>query len=205
MVYNLTRQKRKTVSISLNKSGEILVKAPLKTPLSKIEEFLYEKEHWIEKQKIKMAKVNEFKNKFDLNNYVYILGKSYKPEDINISFQKKGDKLFKQTLQQFYYNMAENKLPLMVEGNCHNLKYNSVKLTNSKRIWGSFDRNYKMKLNWRLIMLPEELIHYVIIHELCHGLELNHSKAFWLHVGEYCPNYKKLKKQLEMYSFLLEK
>ena len=85
-----------------------------------------------------------------------------------------------------------------------NLQLSSVKLTRSHRFWGSLDRHKNMKLNYQLIVLPKELVQYVIIHELCHGVELNHSPKFWAEVKKYCPQYKKRKRELELYSFLLD-
>ncbi len=108
-------------------------------------------------------------------------------------------------LTKLYLSEAEKHLPAMaaeISGQC-GLKFLSLKLSNSKRNWGSFDRNGNMKLNFRLVMLPKPLIEYMIIHELCHGVHLNHSKAFWEEVKSHCPDYKKRKKQLDMYSFIL--
>lgn len=204
MEYKLIRQKRKTIAISINEKGQIIVKAPIKTSINKIEAFIQEKQHWIEKHLKKVEGVKSFEGNFDFKNNAYILGKEYKLQEIDICFPKAEDRGFQNKLHNLYLSLAEQKLPKMVEEISSGLKYNSIKLCNSKRIWGSFDRNYNMKLNWRLIMLPEELVNYVIIHELCHGLELNHSQAFWKEVSVHCQNYKTIKKQLELYSFLLQ-
>ena len=84
------------------------------------------------------------------------------------------------------------------------LAYNEIKMINSVRVWGSFNTAGIMKLNWKLVLLPVQLIEYVICHELCHGLQMNHSSKFWENVSKICPDYKKHKKELYRYSFLLK-
>ena len=60
----------------------------------------------------------------------------------------------------------------------------------------------KIKLNWRLLMLPPDLRRYVLIHELCHLRQMNHSCAFWALVQTFCPSYKQCLRRLKEYSFL---
>ena len=204
MEYNLIREKRKTISMRLNGKGEIIVKAPLKASTAVIEEFITSKLHWIEKQQKRVNKINAFRNEFDFQSYIYLLGQKYRFEDIDLSLLMQGNKNGK--LLEFYHKEAENRLPKITEEVAidTNLKYKSLKLSNSRHVWGSYDRKGNMKLNWRLVILPKELIEYVVIHELCHGVHLNHSKAFWEEVKSHCPDYKALKKQLDIYSFVLQ-
>ena len=80
----------------------------------------------------------------------------------------------------------------------------SVSLCDFKARWGSCDAGKNIKLNWRLTMLPPALRDYVIIHELCHLRELNHSSAFWRIVEKYCPDYRSRRRSLRDYSFLTQ-
>lgn len=66
----------------------------------------------------------------------------------------------------------------------------SLKVQTYKSRWGSCDHRQRITLNNRLIMTDQAIIDYVIIHELCHMLEMNHSPVFWSHVAKYCPDYK---------------
>ncbi len=204
MEYNLIREKRKTISLRVSSSGDIVVKAPLKATTAVIEDFITSKSHWIEKQQKRVNNIQAFRNEFDFNSYIYLLGQKYNFADIDLSLLMQGNK--KGKLIEFYYSEAEKKLPKLAKeiSERTNLTYKSLKLSNSRRMWGSYDRNGNMKLNWRLVILPKELIKYVVVHELCHGVHLNHSKAFWEEVRTYCPEYKTLKKQLDNYSFLLQ-
>lgn len=70
-----------------------------------------------------------------------------------------------------------------------NLKPKTLKITNSKTRWGSCSNRGIIRLHWRLVMLPNSVIDYVVIHELAHLKEFNHSKRFWNEVEKYCPDY----------------
>ena len=78
-----------------------------------------------------------------------------------------------------------------------------IKIGDSKGRWGSCNSRGVICLNFRVIMLPPALIDYVIVHELCHLVEMNHSKAFWKLVSTFLPNVDKLKKAIKEYGILL--
>lgn len=79
-----------------------------------------------------------------------------------------------------------------------------VSLGDFKARWGSCDAAKHIRLNWRLTMLPPALRDYVIVHELSHLCELNHSPAFWRIVQRFCPSYRSCRKQLREFSFLTD-
>ena len=71
-----------------------------------------------------------------------------------------------------------------------NLKYSGVSIRNQKTRWGSCSSSGRISLNWRLVMTPPEVSDYIVIHELMHLREMNHSHLFWRLVREACPQYK---------------
>lgn len=73
----------------------------------------------------------------------------------------------------------------------HGFKYNRITIRGQKTRWGSCSSNRNLNFNWRLMQAPPEAVDYIIIHELCHLKEMNHSAAFWELVARYCPQYKK--------------
>ncbi len=81
----------------------------------------------------------------------------------------------------------------------HGFKYNQVFIKNQRTIWGSCSHKNNINLNYKLYILPDELHEYVILHELLHLKIKNHSKDFWNELSRYCPDYKKLKKELKHY------
>ncbi len=66
-----------------------------------------------------------------------------------------------------------------------------------KTRWGSCSSKHNINLNWKLIMMPEEILNYVVVHELAHLKQMNHSKAFWEEVEKVLPDYKKQKEWLK--------
>ncbi len=76
------------------------------------------------------------------------------------------------------------------------VKYNALRIRSARTRWGSCSPHGNLNFNWKLIMVPLPVIEYVVIHELCHLKELNHSKAFWKLVENYCPDWRKRRKWL---------
>jgi len=80
------------------------------------------------------------------------------------------------------------------------LHYNRVVVRDQKSRWGSCSCLKNLNFNWRLIMAPEAVLDYVIIHELCHLKEMSHSKAFWDLVAKYCPQWHERRDWLDNHS-----
>jgi predicted metal-dependent hydrolase len=79
----------------------------------------------------------------------------------------------------------------------YGFEYNRVSIRNQKTRWGSCSRKGNLNFNYKIIFLPEDSANYIIVHELCHLKELNHSKQFWNLVAITISNYKYIKKQLK--------
>lgn len=187
--YNILikRSKRKSIALIILANGRIEVRAPLKSSTTKIISFVKSKKDWISKNLKTIDKKISFKNKFDFTNFSYILGEKYK-EKIK------------------YKDYALNILPKMIKDIAKqiNLKYDFIKISSSKRLWGSYSNKNVIMLNYKCIILPKKFIEYIIIHELCHSKEMNHSRKFWKLVESYCPQYRLIKKELSFYDFLLK-
>ena len=87
--------------------------------------------------------------------------------------------------------------------NIMQIDYASVSINNSKSRWGSCDSNRNIKLNFRLIMLPHKTLDFVLVHELAHIIEFNHSKDFYKIISLVIPSYKLQQKQLKEHDYLL--
>ena len=75
--------------------------------------------------------------------------------------------------------------------------FNKLRLKEVKTLWGSCSPKNNLTFNWKLVMAPAEVIDYVVVHELCHLRERNHSKRFWTLVKEFAPDYKVHRKWLK--------
>jgi len=78
----------------------------------------------------------------------------------------------------------------------YNFKYNRVVIRNQKTRWGSCSRQGNLNFNYKIALLPERMSDYIIVHELCHTKEFNHSHDFWDLVAEQIPDYKEIRKDL---------
>lgn len=84
------------------------------------------------------------------------------------------------------------------------VKCNKLSLRNTKTRWGSCSSEKNVMINWKLIMAPEDVLDYVVCHELCHILQMNHSKDFWALVEQHMPDWKEKKEWLKVNGLSLE-
>ena len=187
----VVKGKYKNISLRIDYDYNIIIKAPKRVTDAYIQNFIKSKQKWIDKQIKRLSYINEFKKTYNFKDNVYLYNK-----ETNFTGSKK----------TFYENAFYTEiLPLVrqLAEQCK-LTYTNVTLTNSKRLWGSLNSKKEMKLNWKIAILPKPLAEYIIIHELCHSKEFNHSKKFWNLVYAYIKDYKLKKKELDKYSFLLK-
>ncbi len=85
----------------------------------------------------------------------------------------------------------------------YNFKYNKVTVRNQSTRWGSCSKSGNLNFNYKLSLLPENLVDYVVVHELCHLGEFNHSKNFWDLVARAVPDYKERRQELRIKSINL--
>ena len=214
----VSRSNRKTLSLSILKDGQIVIKAPLKMSDQAIEKFVFEKQNWIRQ---KLAYIENNKEKFGEvmrlkrfllfgNEYQLKLANVKKIEtsntDISIYIPKDTpEEKIIQKLKSWYKKTAKNILEERLNYICGliKLKPNNVRVTDSKGRWGACNSRGTISFNYRVVMLPPSVIDYVIIHELCHLIEMNHSKKFWGLVYSFLPNAEVQKKKIKEYCFLL--
>lgn len=81
--------------------------------------------------------------------------------------------------------------------------FGRVRVGDQRTLWGSCSRKGDLSFNWRLTLAPPEVLDYVVIHELAHRLEMNHSKRFWAHVARACPEHRERRRWLRKNSEVL--
>lgn len=108
-------------------------------------------------------------------------------------------------LSQWYQVSAENifKERVALYAAPMNVAPRAIKLSEARTQWGSCTAQGVLRFNWQLIKMPLPLIDYVVVHELAHLIQMNHSQAFWREVEKICPDYLLLRKKLRLYQALL--
>lgn len=86
----------------------------------------------------------------------------------------------------------------------YNFTFNKISIREQSTRWGSCSSQKNLNFNWKLILAPSYILDYVIIHELAHTIQMNHSKAFWDIVEEIIPNYRDCRKWLRTYGNTLK-
>ena len=213
----IIRSYRRSLSLVITRDGELVVHAPRKLKLDDILKYIAEKENWIkEKQKEIQTKLCINRSVINYEQFLFF-GKKYKTKAINgikkieltedfimVPNCEKKDVLLK--IKKWYIKTADKVLRDRLEyfADVMQIDYASLKITNSKSRWGSCDSLRNIKLNFRLLMLPHRAIDFVIIHELSHIIEFNHSKDFYKIIQSLMPNYKTQQKILKEYDYVLE-
>ncbi len=94
-------------------------------------------------------------------------------------------------------NYLHEQVPIYAKKINVSQQLEEIIIKNYKSRWGSCYLNGRVQFNWRLVMMPKQVVDYVIIHELCHLIHHNHSKQFWVEVAKYCPEFKQHKAWLK--------
>lgn len=114
---------------------------------------------------------------------------------------KKGSKSEYLKYKNQALDLVKNKLEHF--NKFYNFKYNKVTVRNQSTRWGSCSKSGNINFNYKLALLPESLLDYVVVHELCHLGEFNHSKNFWDLVARTVPDYKERRQELRVKSINL--
>ena len=170
------RSNRKTLAIQINSDLTVTVRAPMYTSQRDIERILKEKEVWIQKH-IEQMREQEAKRKGENGEHEYL-----SREEI----QKLAEKALKYIPKRVSYFAKQI-----------GVTYGRITIRNQKTRWGSCSSKGNLNFNCLVMLTPLEVIDYVVVHELCHRKEMNHSKAFWAEVEKVLPNYKEQVKWLK--------
>lgn len=217
--YKLIYSKRKTLNISVERDRSIIVRAPINTSKEKIDEIIEKKKLWLF-DKIKHGKkYPEHKNQkeFVSGETLLYLGKNYKLNIIekeikgiefnyNFSISKKNQNKAYKLFKEWYKEKAKIKINKIAKEYSEHIgvKYNKILISDIKYRWGSCTPKNNLNFNWRLIKAPMYVLKYIVIHELTHLIEPNHTPEFWNIVSIQHPGYEKAKNWLKENGELLE-
>lgn len=200
--FNVQYGNRKKTSIHIDSLGLITVKAPKDTSEEIIMSAVKHRGKWILERLHDIAearKVTKTREYQDEGKFLY-LGKEYFLHELIETSELNEEKL-KRNLKKFYFSSCKkivgeriNRYQIQLK-----VKPKTIEVVESRTKWGSCSSDKKLTFNYRLAMAPIEVIDYVIIHELCHLIHMNHDRSFWRRVGSVMPDYKKKEEFLAQY------
>ncbi|MEH7076515.1 M48 family metallopeptidase [Neobacillus drentensis] len=220
--FEIVYKKRKSMGITIDVYGNVEVQAPRGASDERVRQGIEENWEWI-LQKSKEMKDRALGQKVKVydhsENFLY-LGNEYPIEvchDLNIEqdyvafdgdmlkiyVKQPEDVKIKQALKRFYYQQCK----MLVERGIRSYqkhfktKPRSIRISDNNSNWGTCDSRQQLTFNWKLAMAPQQVIDYVVVHEMCHLVHLNHDRSFWRLVGKILPDYKEQETWLALSSW----
>lgn len=212
----IDKKNRKTISIKINDNGEVIVSAPLYLSSERIKELIKVKSKWIIE---KLELITNNKQKDNPLESIKFLGSNYKvkiyeekgnsikvrlkEDEFQVYAPIEGNNLephIKETIVKWYKTQAALIYKERVEYYSKILKVHPQKITikEQKTRWGSCSSKGNLNFNWKVVMAPVEVVNYLVVHELCHLLQMNHSKDFWDLVESVLPDFNKYRQWLKL-------
>ena len=212
----IIRSRRKTLAITIDSFGRLIVRAPLHCSEQRIFSFLAEKEGWIVRKIAEKKGAGIELPPENLHGYsLMVLGRSYKihlvdtpkvaydNEKLILYVPMKNSKTqlvkwLKDNAKRIFTRVAEDTAKRM------GVTYQSVGVNSARSRWGSCSGENSIHFTFRLLYAPKEVVEYVIVHELAHTKHHDHSKAFWMEVEKFVPDWKDKRAWLKRHSALMQ-
>ncbi|MGE8080064.1 M48 family metallopeptidase [Peribacillus loiseleuriae] len=217
--FEVKYKNRTSIGVKIDSYGNIEVQAPKGTPSDRVLQLLEDKWDLIQ-QKLKEMRdrlQGPQKKVYEYGESFLYMGKTYpieifqdihitqdhvvfKEEKLHIYVKQSDTEKIKQALKRFYYQQCKDLVKKSISSYQRNFKTKprSVRITDSKTTWGTCDSERQLTFNWRLAMAPREVIDYVVVHEMCHMVHMNHDRSFWRLVGKIMPDYKEKERWLTL-------
>lgn len=214
-----TSPRARYVRLEIRPGSGLTVVVPTNCPISKARSFVKEKQAWVLEKLAKVAVNPTPRHKDGLRSGEVL---PYLGRKLKIAIDDTSEKYHRVTLdgqtlrigmanqtasprwlaEQWYRTQADTVIRGKVRERAlaQQVGYNRVTLRDQRTLWGSCSRKRNLSFNWRLMMAPEAVVDYVIVHELAHLREMNHSAKFWQIVAKHCPDWRIHRKWLRQHS-----
>jgi predicted metal-dependent hydrolase len=209
-IEKIVRSRRRTIALIITPEARLIVRAPLRAPDSMINEFIREKRSWI------LKKIGEIQQRPAATEHAYEEGETFlylgRLYPMHIKDDGKGtiertDRLcvcrtllpdIRNQLKRWYMQEARREIPARCMwfsmGTGH--VPTTIRISDARQRWGSCTHKGGLNFSWRLIQAPPEIIDYVVVHELVHISQPDHSRKFWDKVRAIMPDYERRRKWL---------
>lgn len=171
----IIRSSRRTIGLEVGVSGQVVLRAPKRASQRMLRSFLEERKEWITEKYQLMERIRREEAEREPKDY------ERDPEKKKVYRCEAGNIL---AARAAYY--AEQM----------GVDYGRITVKETKTRWGSCSTKGNLNFHWKLVLMPPEILDYVVVHELAHRKEMNHSERFWRIVGSVLPDYKERRKWL---------
>ena len=212
----IIRSRRRTLSISIDSFGRLIVRAPIRFDEERIFAFLKEKESWILRKQAERKGAGMDLPPDNLDGYEFLLlGKKTKiqlVEGTKVGFDAEQNVIYlphknaKERIVKWLKENAKRILATVTQQKAKEMQttFQSVSISSAKTRWGTCSFDNKIRYSFRLLYAPKEVVEYVAVHELAHTKHKNHSPQFWAEVTKYVPDWKQKRKWLKTHAVLME-
>jgi len=208
LISQIIRTRRKTVALSVDHDGRLVVRAPLRATKKQIQQLVEQQAEWIRGMQEKaLTRYPQAKpRRFASGEEFWFLGKLFRLEIVTgartpLVLDEPGGRFLLNSLAvpkarlvftNWYRQQAARVLVERVARAAarHAFSYTKVRITSAHTHWGSCSTRGTLSFPWRLVMSPLPVIDYVVVHELVHTRERSHARAFWERVKAIAPDYK---------------
>ena len=208
VAYRVKRSPRSShARLEIRADTGLTVIVPRSYSLSRVPGIIKDKKRWV---KAKLELLSRGKQAYETDGTCRYLGRTLKvvttlghhpgvqpviSDDELIFTRDPGDG---HAVERWLRKQAETKIKEMAEKNALKMgaNYKVLRLRTARTRWGSCSPGGTLSFNWKLVMFPPEVMEYVVVHELCHLKEMNHSKSFWALVEMHCPDWRAHRKWL---------
>lgn len=213
-VYELIRSKRRTLAIVIDSEGKCTVRAPLQARVSAIEQFVQLKTAWIIKKQQQCAAQKQAQQLL-LQDGLQLpvldrrltlrLVSAKRAQVIGTALlcpAENPQRALEKWLRQQALAVLQDRVAYYAS--LMGVAYRSVKLSSAAKRWGSCSTQGNLNFAWRLVFYPVAVLDYVVVHELSHIGNMNHSRRFWQRVASVMPDYQERQQYLKQHGYLLQ-
>ena len=181
LICRVTRSKRKSYGIVVDEDGQVNVRIPLRGSMITARNLVMDKQDWI-LEKVALQKQRKQQR-----------------EALQVESAEKYTPQQREGLERRYRQAAKEYIPRRADYFAQRIgvSYERIRIAEQKTRWGSCSSRGTLSFNWKLMLAPPKVLDYVVVHELCHLIEMNHSPRFWKLVEEIIPEYKEYRKWLK--------